>query len=223
MNTDAAREPLVASMVRPFPEGGSMVRLAYRELSIAANGDKDQVKALGPLHMLPRPWDPPTCRRPELREQLWEWLEEVVSWLNREYTWDVAGAIPPCWPQHPHLMHEIAVLADQRRRAGLAFDSNAMEEWHRYALPAFADRMRNRLKDHCEDGHQGWPGRGRYARFTSDQTVHERQETYAADVRTTALGRKIEHKVEQESRPRLASVNLDTGELGDVPDGPQPE
>lgn len=40
MNTDAAREPRVASMVRLFPEGGSMVRLAYRELSIAANGVK---------------------------------------------------------------------------------------------------------------------------------------------------------------------------------------
>jgi hypothetical protein len=39
--------------------------------------------------------------------------------------------IPGCWPQHPHLVHEIAVLADQRRRAGTARTSDVLEEWHR--------------------------------------------------------------------------------------------
>jgi type IV secretion system protein VirD4 len=28
--------------------------------------------------------------------------------------------IPACWPKHPHLVHDLAVLADQRRRAGRA-------------------------------------------------------------------------------------------------------
>jgi hypothetical protein len=46
-------------------------------------------------------------------------LEALVTWLNHEYVWDVANVIPPCWP-HPHLVHEIAVLADQRHRAGQA-------------------------------------------------------------------------------------------------------
>jgi hypothetical protein len=48
--------------------------------------------------------------------------------LVTEYVWEVADAIPACWPQHPHLVHEIAVLADQRRRAGHAFTSDALEE-----------------------------------------------------------------------------------------------
>lgn len=90
------------SMTKGFPECGSMLRLAYRELHIAANGTDEQINALGPVHLLPRPWDPPTCRRAELRAQLWDWLDEVVSWFNREYVWDVAGMIPACWPEHPH-------------------------------------------------------------------------------------------------------------------------
>jgi hypothetical protein len=67
--------------------------------------------------------------------------------------------IPVCWPQHPHLVHEIAVLADQRRRAGHALTSDALEEWHRYNLPAFTERMKSRLRNHCEDGHQPWPAK----------------------------------------------------------------
>lgn len=216
MSTDAVGQRRAASMARPFPEGGSMLRLAYRELNIAANGNAEQVRALGPLNMLPRPWDPPTCRHPELRQQLWEWLEEVVNWLNREYVWDVAGMIPSCWPEHPHLVHEIAALADQRRRAGLALSSDAMEEWHRYALPAFVDRMRNRAKDHCEEGHQGWPARSRHTRQIGDQSAGDRQQIYAADVRSTAHGRDAE-SVAEETRPRLASVNLDTGEVTEGP------
>ena len=38
-------------------------------------------------------------------------LEAVVTWLNHEYVWDAAGVTPPCWPQHCHLLHKIAVLA----------------------------------------------------------------------------------------------------------------
>ena len=79
--------------------------------------------------MLPRPWDPPTCVDPDLRAELWEWLEAVVTWLNHEYVWDVSGIIPHCWPKHPHLVHEVAVLADLRRRAGQALSSDALEEW----------------------------------------------------------------------------------------------
>lgn len=212
MSTGVITEPGTGSMARLFPEGGSMLRLAYRELSIAANGNQEQVKALGPLHLLPRPWDPPTCRRPDLREQLWTWLDEVVDWLNHEYVWDVAAMIPACWPRHPHLVHEIAVLADQRRRAGLALTSDAMEEWHRYALPAFVERMRGRAKDHCEDGHQGWPARSRFARHVGHPAVEQRQEAYEADLAQGPRGHAPEPP---EDRPRLASVNLDTGELTD--------
>ena len=150
MTTDPATEPAEQPMICAFPEGGALIRLAYRELNIAANGTKEQKNAIGNPHLLPRPWDPPTCRKTELREQVWAWLEDVVTWLNREYVWDVGTVIPGCWPQHPHLVHEIAALADQRRRAGAALTSDGLEEWHRYALPGFVERMRARVKDHCE-------------------------------------------------------------------------
>jgi hypothetical protein len=73
----------------------------------------------------PRPWEPASCRPPQLRKQLWLWLEAVVAWLVTECVWEVADAIPACWPQHPHLVHEISVLADLPRRAGHAFTSDA--------------------------------------------------------------------------------------------------
>ena len=150
-------EPAAVPLVQPFPQPGRLVEHAYRELAIAANGTPEQKRALGDPRRLPRPWDPPTCTHPDLRLELWVWLDDVVTWINHEYVWDTASYIPACWPEHPHLVHDLAVLADQRRRAGLAHTSDALEDWHRYALPAFLDRMTSRLKSHCENGHQPWP------------------------------------------------------------------
>src|SRR3546814_4618052 len=93
-------------MVFPFPVPGGHVRLAYRELHIAINGTEEEKKALGNHALLSRPWEPATCLDPELRHDLWDWLDDVVIWLNREYTWDVSGLIPSCWPLHPHLRSE---------------------------------------------------------------------------------------------------------------------
>lgn len=171
-------------MIRPFPEPGRGLTQAYRELYLASNGTPEQRKALGNLRMLPRPWDPASITHPQLRRELWTWLDEVVTWLNIEYVWDVPGTIPSCWPQHPHIVHELAVLADQRRRAGLGFSSDALEEWHRYALPAFAERLRTRTRNHCEEGHQEWPARGRFLRHLADQAVQQRHQTYDRDEAT---------------------------------------
>jgi hypothetical protein len=198
-------------LVQPFPAPGQLVALAYRELDLAANGSAEQIRALGDVRLLPRPWDPATCRTPQLREQLWAWLEAVVAWLVSEYVWDVADAIPACWPEHPHLVHEVAVVADQRRRAGHAFTSDALEEWHRYNLPAFTERMKARLRNHCEDGHQPWPANGRYTRYTAESNRRAREDRYAADVgaATPADGMR-------QHRPRLGLVDLDTGEVNDL-------
>jgi hypothetical protein len=99
-----------------------------------------------------------TCQTPQLRTEVWSWLEAVVSWLNHEHVWDVADVIPPCWPLHPHLVHEIAVLADQRHRAGQALTSDPLEEWHCHGLPSFTERMRSRLRTTVKKiiSH-GWP------------------------------------------------------------------
>ena len=169
------------AMTAAFPGPGRLVTHAYRELQIAATGTKEQLKALGDINTLPRPWEPGTCTNSDLRLELWQWLEAVVTWLNSQYVWDVATMIPSCWPQHPHLVHEIAVLADQRRRAGTALSSDALEEWHRYALPAFTERMRQRLKTHCDEGHQAWPAKGRFTRHTAEDTVEARRHVYRDD------------------------------------------
>ena len=170
-----------APLAQPFPRPGRLVEYAYRELSIAANGTPEQIEALGDTRGLPRPWDPPSCTHPNLRLGLWVWLDDVVTWINHEHIWDTDGFIPSCWPEHPHLVHDLAVLADQRRHAGMAHTSDALEDWHRHALPAFLERMTARLKSHCENGHQPWPSTSRHARHTSDPHRRKRAATYTSD------------------------------------------
>jgi hypothetical protein len=215
--TQPTAEPKPRMLAEPFPSPGRRVEYAYRELDVALYGGDEDKKALGSPRLLARPWDPPTCADPELRADLWGWLDRVVTWLNHEYAWDVAGMIPGCWLKHPHLVHEIAVLADLRRRAGQALTGDAMEEWHRYALPAFIERMRQRMKAHCEDKeHQPWPAQGRHTRHQTEDAVDERVRIFAGDVAT------LKKQPEPASRPgpRLhlidgMNVDLETGEVLD--------
>ncbi len=204
-------------MVAPFPHPGRQLEQAYRELDLALNGTDEQRKALGSLKMLPRPWDPDSLTRHQLRRELWVWLEAVTIWLNSEYVWDVAGVVPPCWPRHPHLVRELAVLADQRRRAALALGSDALEEWHRYALPAFIDRMRQRIKDHCEDGHQQWPAKGRHSRHLAEPATRARAQAIDQDVSAYQSAPAIG---QEGAGPRLRvvdgqAVDIGTGEIVD--------
>lgn len=222
MTTQQAQRAAPSPMVFPFPVPGEQVRLAYRELHIAINGTEEEKKALGNHALLPRPWEPASCLDPELRHDLWEWLEDVVIWLNREYTWDVSGLIPSCWPLHPHLVQEIAVLADQRRRAGLAMTSDALEEWHRYCLPAFTDRMRNRLRAHCDDEHKSWPAKPRHNEHLGDASAQRRENAFAHDIDALPVNRRASDRPGPAGRPRLVEVDLDTGEIRDDPLGAQP-
>jgi hypothetical protein len=208
-----AGQPTRQQIIRAFPDIGPRMRLAYRELRIAATGSTGQIKALGDPRLLPRPWDPATCDSPDLRQEIWAWLDQVVTWLNQEYNWDVATMVPSCWPQHPHLVHEIAVLADQRRRASEGLTSDPLEDWHRYSLPAFQDRLRHRLGDHCTDGHQHWPARGRHTRHTSQASQTQRNDAFRRDIED--LTRRVSDR--PPPRPRLGIVDLDTGEITDSP------
>lgn len=199
-------------LILAFPAEGPVVRLAYRELHLAAIGSPEQKQAIGNPDHLPRPWEPATCTAAALRRQLWDWLDAVVIWLNHEYAWDVAAMIPTCWPAHPHLVHEVALLADQRRRAGLVLTSAALEEWHRYSLPCFLDRMRGRLRSHCDDGHQEWPGRSRHTQHTSARDAAFRDGRYACDLdaqRPSSSNPPAQRPV------RLGLVDLDTGQILD--------
>jgi hypothetical protein len=78
-------------LVQPFPAPGQLVALAYRELDRAATGTPEQIRALGDARLLPRPWEPASCSTPQLRQQLWCWLEEVVEWLVAEYAAERLG------------------------------------------------------------------------------------------------------------------------------------
>ena len=137
--------------------------------------------------------------------------------LNHDYSCDVAGLIPSCWPLHPHLVREVGVLSDQRRRASLAMTSDALKEWHRYCLPAFTDRMRNCLRAHCDDDHKGWPATSRHSEHIAETATERRENAFARDV--DALPARRRRAEDQSTRragpPRLGLVDLDTGEIQD--------
>lgn len=211
MTPTTTQNPGPGPMLSTFPHPGRQLEQAYRELDLAINGTDEQRKALGSLPMLPRPWDPDSLTHAQLRRELWDWLEAFTRWLNTEYAWDVASIVPHCWPQHPHLVRELAVLADQRRRAALALSSDALEEWHRYALPAFVDRMRQRVKNHCEDGHQQWPAKGRHARHLGQPATTQRALAFDHDVtahQSTPTASK------ESAGPRLRVVDGQTIDIG---------
>lgn len=200
----------------PFPApSGPELSNAYKDLYLSAHGDATTKKRIGDPGLLPRPWDPPTCTRPPLRRELWQWLDEVVIWFNTEYVWDpTAGSIPPCWPDHPHLVHEIAVLADQRRRAGIDTSSNTLEEWHRYTVPAFLERLRARVRTNCDEHHQPTPARTRQARHVADAATAERERAFEEDA-TQFRGRDHEPARPGTQRSPLQIVDGETGNLID--------
>ncbi len=201
-------------LAKPFPRPGPQIAHAYRELDTARNGDDAQRKAIGHPSQLPRPWDPGSIEDPPMRAELWEWLETVVEWVNTEHVWDPSYLVPPCWPQHPHLVYEIAVLADQRHKAGQAIASDALEEWHRYSLPAFFDRRRTRLRTACDSRHHDWPARPAHIRFRDARDY--REQYYAGDV--DHHRRLLEPPDQTQQIPRLHvvdghRVDLETGEI----------
>lgn len=91
--------------------------------------------------------------------------------------------------------------------------SEALEEWHRYTLPGFVERMRARLRGHCEQGHQPWPARGRHVRHTDTATRAERRDAFARDVDSNA----VQSDARLSGPRRLQVVDLDTGEVRDEP------
>ena len=171
-------------LVWPFPmPDDDLIREAYWNLHLSEEGTEAQKKRLGDASLLPRPWDIATCTESELRTVVWQWYGDFVTWFNHEYVWDpAAGMIPACWYVHPHLVHEIGALADRRRDIGTSISSGPLEEWHRYAVPDFLDRLRERVKQHCDEGHQPWPARTRFARHLSEESAAKQNEAVDADL-----------------------------------------
>jgi hypothetical protein len=164
-----------------FPEPPPLVRYALGQLQVARYGTDVEQAHLGNPAYLPRPWDPPSCP-PVLRHELWPWLDDVARWINHEYSWSPQHTIPGCWPAHPSVAHELAALACLRRTAGTSLAPDLLEDWHRYALPAFLDRMVGRLGNGCQPGrHTEWPGAVRYGEYVADAEADRRAQAFSAD------------------------------------------
>jgi hypothetical protein len=161
-DSPTVREPLLA----PFPIPSALVVGALDDLRLAVERPPEDRDELRLVAELPRPWDPPTCP-PELQHYLWRWLADVVLWINEEHTWRVDRLIPICWAEHPHIAHELATLACQRFNAMYAVTPDPLEEWHRFALPAFLDRIAQRVgPTGCPPGrHQPSPGEARHVAY----------------------------------------------------------
>jgi hypothetical protein len=150
-----------------------LVHLAATNLVLARSGTKEQKAKLAPFEDLPRPWIPFSCPASLLKELL-PWLEDVAGWLNHDYSWRILRPIPDCWPAHPHIVHELAGLAWLRVLADEALDPGPLEDWHRYALPSFLNRLTERLGESCSTEHDDWPGSTRHTRYWSDEAKQVR-------------------------------------------------
>ncbi|MCW2539623.1 MAG: hypothetical protein JWN95_1348 [Frankiales bacterium] len=162
-------------LVQPFPPEPPSVRAALNNLTQAQYGSDEDKERLGPPAALPRPWVPASCG-PRLRTDTYQWLDSVADWLNHDYCWQRDRMIPACWPAHPHIVHELAMLAVMRRRAEHALEPQPMEDWHRYSLVQFHDRMTTRLgKDACDRNHDEWPGRTKHLQHQNEEAIDLRQ------------------------------------------------
>jgi hypothetical protein len=141
-------------VVARFPTPPPGIRGAMDVLQIAAAASMTNEEVLCRVEGLPRPWDPATCPG-DMRAELWAWLDEVAAWINTEHLWSLqTPGVPACWPAHPHIAHDLAVVASSRYLTMYAVSPAALEEWHRYALPAFLHRLTDRLGEGCVAGHQ---------------------------------------------------------------------
>ena len=93
--------------------------------------------------------------------------------------------IPACWPAHPHIARELAVLAVLRWNAEQAEDPAPIEVWHRDTYPGFCHRMTQRLGEStCRAGrHIDWPAAPRHAAYLD--ATRDRIDTITSDSANT--------------------------------------
>lgn len=163
-----------------FPQGGELLQQLWYDLAVAETATNED--DMPDIASMPRPWIPATVADTAVRKELWQWLEAVAHWVNRSYGWG-SLLVPKCWPAHPHIVNELATLADQRRRAEMAVSSDAIEEWHRWTLPMFCDRLRGRLGDGCFPHHKPFPAGSQWKESGNQESSDQRWEWFDADLR----------------------------------------
>jgi len=159
----------------PFPSPSPVLVAMMDELRLAASLPAETPSEARRVAMLPRPWDPACCPA-ELRNFIYVWLENVAGWINTEHTWRVDQMLPACWMEHPHVVHELAVVACERWEASYALSPGALEAWQHYTLPTFLDRATLRVGNRCPPGrHQPHPGTARQELLADPaQATHRR-------------------------------------------------
>lgn len=163
-----------------FPAPPPLVAAQLDRLRALRQRSPAALAALDPAE-LSRPWEPASCVE-ELREQLWWWCDEVAAWINHDYSWRPAQLIPACWPAHPHLAHDLPVVACLRVEADASIDPAHLELWHREILPAFLERMTSTLGESCRTGtHTDWPAAARHDAYFNERGVTDRQERIYLD------------------------------------------
>lgn len=169
-------------IIAAFPPPPELVAHQLDRLRALHAGDPAAVAALRPGEDLARPWDPATCK-PQLRAAVWWWCDDVVAWLNHDYAWRPVHLIPACWTAHPHIAHELPVLACLRVEAEAATHPEQLETWHRDTLPQFLDRMSARLGESgCRTGtHTDWPAAARHDTYHREDAIADRQHAVYED------------------------------------------
>ena len=123
-------------LAEPFPAPPGIIATVLDELRIAAAATDETEHEARRVALLPRPWEPSGCP-PEIRRNVYGWLDEVVAWINEQHTWRTDRVIPICWDLHPHIVHELATVTCLRWEATFARTPAQLEEWHRVVLPGF--------------------------------------------------------------------------------------
>ena len=172
-------------MAASFPEPPGVIARLLDELRLAAAATDETEHESRRVAMLSRPWDPPSCP-PEIRRNIHLWLDEVVAWINEEHTWRTDRVVPICWDLHPHIVHELATIVCLRWEATFARTPAALEDWHRFALPAFLARVVERIGETgCPPGrHQPSPGTGRNTIYCDHSESARRRRRRSADAET---------------------------------------
>ena len=179
-------------MAQPFPAPDRELADAIDWLRRAAASPPETDSELRRVASLPRPWDPPSCPA-DLRRLIYLWLDKVVAWINEEYTWRVERTIPMCWVEHPHIVHELATLACLRWETTFALTPLPLEDWHRFTLPMFLDRIAQRVgTTGCPPGrHQPNPGGGRKALYREEPASSERRRRHSRDVGAAVVPHRL--------------------------------
>ena len=172
--------PVRRRLVAPLPAPGEVLVAVLTGWELIDQGEQPYSVNLA------RPWEPATCTDALLRAELWAWLDQVVHWVNHEHLWDPSDLIPPCWPQHPHLVHELAVLAVERRQASRTTTPDALQQWQTHTLPTFLTRTHTRLKRHCDTDHQPTPATTAHARYQAHPQATARKASFDNDLTAAA-------------------------------------